>query len=43
MFIDSHCHLDFPDLTGDLAGVLQRMTDQGVDLAVCIGVTVCIC
>lgn len=38
MLVDSHCHLDFPDLAGDLSGVLQRMTAQGVDLAVCIGV-----
>jgi len=38
MLVDSHCHLDFPDLAGDLSGVLQRMTAQDVDLAVCIGV-----
>jgi len=25
MFVDSHCHLSFPELAGDLAGVLARM------------------
>lgn len=38
MLVDSHCHLDFPDLAGDLPGLLERMHDNGVGLAVCIGV-----
>jgi TatD DNase family protein len=30
MLVDSHCHLDFPDLAGDLAGVLARAKTAGV-------------
>lgn len=38
MLVDSHCHLDFPDLAARLPEVLARMRDNGVELAVCIGV-----
>jgi TatD DNase family protein len=38
MLVDSHCHLDFPDLANCLPEVLQRMQDNQVGLAVCIGV-----
>jgi TatD DNase family protein len=38
MLVDSHCHLDFPDLRNRLPEVLQRMQDNGVTHAVCIGV-----
>lgn len=38
MLVDSHCHLDFPDLASHLPDVLQRMQDNGVGLALCIGV-----
>ncbi|MDP2881321.1 MAG: TatD family hydrolase [Azonexus sp.] len=38
MLIDSHCHLDFPDLANRMPEVLQRMQENQVDLAVCIGV-----
>ena len=38
MLVDSHCHLDFPDLASHLPAVLQRMQDNGVGCAVCIGV-----
>jgi TatD DNase family protein len=38
MLVDSHCHLDFPDLAQRMPEVLQRMQDNQVDLAVCIGV-----
>lgn len=38
MLVDSHCHLDFPDLADHLPDVLQRMQDKQVGLAVCIGV-----
>ncbi|MDP3539753.1 MAG: TatD family hydrolase [Azonexus sp.] len=38
MLVDSHCHLDFPDLANRLPDVLQRMQDNGVGAAVCIGV-----
>lgn len=30
MFIDSHCHLSFPELSQDLPAVLQRMRDNHV-------------
>ena len=38
MLVDSHCHLDFPDLAGRLPDVLARMQDNGVGMALCIGV-----
>lgn len=38
MLVDSHCHLDFPDLSARLPEVLAAMRDKGVDAAVCIGV-----
>lgn len=38
MLVDSHCHLDFPDLANRLPDVLQRMQENLVALAVCIGV-----
>lgn len=39
MFIDSHCHLSFPELAGDIDGVLARMHAAGVDGALCVCVT----
>ncbi len=30
MFVDSHCHLSFPELAHDLPGVLQRMQQNSV-------------
>jgi len=36
--VDSHCHLDFPDLAADLDGILARMADNGVERAMCISV-----
>ena len=30
MFVDSHCHLSFPELAHDLPGVLKRMSDGHV-------------
>jgi len=38
MLVDSHCHLDFPDLADRMPDVLQRMQDNQVNVAVCIGV-----
>ncbi|HJW26996.1 MAG TPA: TatD family hydrolase [Rhodocyclaceae bacterium] len=38
MLVDSHCHLDFPDLAARLTEVLATMEDNGVGVAVCIGV-----
>jgi len=33
MFVDSHCHLSFPELAGDIAGVLARMKVARVEAA----------
>ena len=37
--VDSHCHLDFPELAADLEGILARMADNRVERAMCISVT----
>ena len=39
MLVDSHCHLDFPELRDDLAGVLARMRENGVSHALTISTT----
>jgi TatD DNase family protein len=39
MLVDSHCHLDFPELNADLAAVLSRMGDNGVGHALTISTT----
>jgi TatD DNase family protein len=39
MLVDSHCHLDFEDLSSRLPDVLARMTANGVGAAVCIAVS----
>ena len=39
MLVDSHCHLDFPELNADLPGVLSRMRDNGVTHALTISTT----
>jgi TatD DNase family protein len=39
MFVDSHCHLDFPELAGRLDEVLQAMTQAGVGRALCVSVS----
>src|SRR5690348_17391601 len=38
MFVDSHCHLDFPELRDDLPRVLDAMRQSAVTHALCIGV-----
>lgn len=38
MLVDSHCHLDFPDLSVRLPEVLERMQQNGVGFALCIAV-----
>jgi TatD DNase family protein len=40
MLIDSHCHLDFPDLKGNRAGLLERARAAGVGLMVTISTRV---
>jgi TatD DNase family protein len=39
MLVDSHCHLDFPELHADMAGVMSRMSDNGVTHALTISTT----
>ena len=39
MLVDSHCHLDFPELSADLGGVMSRMSDNGVTHALTISTT----
>lgn len=38
MLIDSHCHINFPELASDLEGVLARMHAHGVTHALCVSV-----
>ena len=38
MLVDSHCHLDLPELAGNLPQILETMQHNGVGRAVCIGV-----
>ncbi len=39
MFIDSHCHLNFPELARNLDDVLEQMRENGVSHALCVGVS----
>jgi TatD DNase family protein len=39
MFIDSHCHIDFPDLADQGEALFARMAAARVSHAVCIGVS----
>lgn len=39
MLVDSHCHLDFPELASDIPGALADMAQHGVTHALCISVT----
>ncbi len=38
MFIDSHCHLDFPDLASNLDELLDKMQQNKVTHALCVSV-----
>ena len=38
MFVDSHCHIDFPELASQLPSVLGAMAREQVTHALCIGV-----
>ena len=38
MLVDSHCHLDFPELIKDLPGILERMQEHHIERALCISV-----
>ena len=39
MFVDSHCHLSFPELREQLPQIRQAMADGGVERALCICTT----
>ncbi|HSD59550.1 MAG TPA: TatD family hydrolase [Burkholderiales bacterium] len=39
VLVDSHCHLDFPELAADLPAVLANMAANGVGQALCVGVS----
>ena len=39
MLVDSHCHLDFPELQADFPAVLERMGAEGVTHALTISTT----
>lgn len=38
MFVDSHCHINFPDLAADLPGVMAAMAANDVTHALCVSV-----
>lgn len=38
MYVDSHCHINFPELSGQLSSVLEAMAENRVTHALCIGV-----
>jgi TatD DNase family protein len=38
MYVDSHCHLDFPEFATELPALLDAMRDNQVTHALCIGV-----
>jgi TatD DNase family protein len=37
-FVDSHCHINFPDLANDINGLLNRMQQYDVSHALCVAV-----
>lgn len=39
MLVDSHCHLDFPELAGNLPAILETMRENDVGAALCVSVT----
>jgi len=39
MLVDSHCHLDFPELAGRIDQLLDSMRKENVGAALCIGVS----
>jgi TatD DNase family protein len=39
MFVDSHCHLDFPELVVQLPDILKKMRDNRVSHALCVSVS----
>ena len=39
MLVDSHCHIDFPELAGQIDSILGLMRDNAVERALCVSVT----
>lgn len=39
LFVDSHCHINFPELIADIDGVLGAMKANAVSHALCVSVT----
>jgi TatD DNase family protein len=39
MFIDSHCHIDFPELAERVPEILEKMRENQVSHALCVSVT----
>jgi TatD DNase family protein len=39
VLVDSHCHINFPELASDLEGVVARMQAAGVTHALCVSVS----
>jgi TatD DNase family protein len=39
MLVDSHCHLDFPELADNLPAILETMRTNEVEAALCVSVT----
>jgi TatD DNase family protein len=39
MLVDSHCHLNFPELAGDIERILEHMQENQVTHALCVSVT----
>ena len=39
MFVDSHCHLNFPELSENIESVRQLMQDEKIGHALCVSVT----
>lgn len=39
LLVDSHCHIDFPELAADIPKLLKLMQDNRVGWALCAGVT----
>ena len=38
LLVDSHCHIDFPDFSEDLDGVLERAAEKDVAYMLCVSV-----
>jgi len=39
MYIDSHCHINFPELSKNIDSVLSNMNEKSITHALCVSVT----